>query len=1081
MSLMLDPRELARRQAAESLDYYQVGQAYWLLNKEAAAPIATPVLHGRLVVSKSGWALLTVPNALVRGLFDAMDEKGIELPPGHEGGPFTAHVSVMRGEEVDKIGGPDKISERGHPFSYQLGPLMSVEPKGWSDMSRVWFVKVISPELKALRKSYGLDPLPNGDHDFHISVAVRRKNVLSQGPTSKAAADESDEDVHSGDGEDVHLDDDNDQKLKLPLVMRRIVYSETQLSFGKPGDDDDGIKQFMDQIRERHGSTKEAGALDALAKVLAGVATKARPALAGIGQAATKARPALAGIGQAATRARPAFAGIGQAATRAGPALANFGQRAVSTAAPVVQRAVATAAPVARATAQGTGNVIKHMASVPKEEAFAPSVGSFLKNVKNLATKTRYPILDRPPGVKSMDRILDRTRAAAGTAVRKSPWIGAGVGGVTGLYEALWGIPNTLADTVRSNLGYTGDPEPLREKMRSAARRTYWEGGKNLVGLGSDDPTSKFVHNVAGDVAVPSLRYAISPSAEPRKLTPSSVTGMTTPLGVANTLGLLDPILNPIRRWVGSDKPPDIQAAARRHAPALLEELSKNPEALTKSPYAQIIHDLLPKDLSVVRQVKPRELIANVAANTGLATPGQEDRIRGVDLPSSLGAIGKPAYNPTVGELEAKAKQWARMAQDPEQRRAVLDRIRHITPDERTHALDVVQQYLPEKQRYAMDDFRQLTAEARQQRIDLYKQQHNLPQNVQEYLPAGISEHLPPGMQERINTIRNRILEGRRLVEKGGAAREKQGADYIFHGDVQGVGLRAALHQILDEHGKPGLAYNDALKDRTLVSLPGRSRSHGPVFRALDKHLKGEGADYHFTPAQERIKTQPHTMTDADVDTFTRQQGFDRLAAKPREEQHQWLMDRYRLKKTPEGHLAGELPAQAIAQLRGEQPVYAHQFVDDRYPGNTWLGKNPADIKAAAVTALARLTSEKQADASDIVRPALIGAGLGSAGGWSLGQIMGSDSPWRDTLYGGGLGGVIGARLGLEKARVAASSAPAGSPAPVVSTPDTIPSGPNTKMMSLEDTIKHYYKNVPGGYAGAVSRAQQNQQPYAPG
>jgi hypothetical protein len=269
MSLMLDPAKLARRQAAEEADYYQVGQAFGLLIKAADTPIATPVLHGRLVVSKSGWALLTVPNALVRGLFDAIDEKGVELPPGHEGGPFTAHISVMRGEEIDKIGGPAKITERGHPFSYQLGPMMSVEPKGWSDMSRVWFVKVISPELKALRKSYGLPPLPNGDHEFHISVAVRKKNVLSQGPTSKAAADESDEgddeDVHSDYNEDVHPDDDNDadndRKPKLPLVMRRIVYSETQLSYGKPADDDDGIRQFLDQIRERHGPTKAAGAL----------------------------------------------------------------------------------------------------------------------------------------------------------------------------------------------------------------------------------------------------------------------------------------------------------------------------------------------------------------------------------------------------------------------------------------------------------------------------------------------------------------------------------------------------------------------------------------------------------------------------------------------------------------------------------------------------------------------------------------------------------------------------------------------------------------------------------------------------
>jgi 8-oxo-dGTP pyrophosphatase MutT (NUDIX family) len=48
-------------------------------------------------------------------------------------------------------------------------------------------VQVASPELAALRKSYGLSALPNEDHPFHITVAVRRKNVL--GPNEVAKID----------------------------------------------------------------------------------------------------------------------------------------------------------------------------------------------------------------------------------------------------------------------------------------------------------------------------------------------------------------------------------------------------------------------------------------------------------------------------------------------------------------------------------------------------------------------------------------------------------------------------------------------------------------------------------------------------------------------------------------------------------------------------------------------------------------------------------------------------------------------------------------------------------------------------
>lgn len=192
--LTLDPGELARRLAEEAADYHDVGQAHVLLVKSAGdRPVAAPVLQGRLVASRSGWALLTVPNQLVRGLFDAMDEPGVELPPGHEGGPFSAHISVMTGEELGRIGGPDKLTERGHTFHYQLGPIRSVEPAGWGEMSRVWFVEVQSPELKKLRASYGLTPLPRGDHEFHITVCVRRKRVLhAASGVAKAAGDRAD-------------------------------------------------------------------------------------------------------------------------------------------------------------------------------------------------------------------------------------------------------------------------------------------------------------------------------------------------------------------------------------------------------------------------------------------------------------------------------------------------------------------------------------------------------------------------------------------------------------------------------------------------------------------------------------------------------------------------------------------------------------------------------------------------------------------------------------------------------------------------------------------------------------------------
>lgn len=163
------------------------GFAAAMLFKQAGDAVNAPILSGRLVGSSSGWLLLEVPNALVRGVFDALDAPGAELPPS-KGGGLNAHISVMRPDEIKQIGGIEKITERGLRFKYQLGGLREVSPDGWANMAKCWFLRVISKPLEALRKSYGLSALPNnGKYDFHATVAVRKKKVLQANPISKAA------------------------------------------------------------------------------------------------------------------------------------------------------------------------------------------------------------------------------------------------------------------------------------------------------------------------------------------------------------------------------------------------------------------------------------------------------------------------------------------------------------------------------------------------------------------------------------------------------------------------------------------------------------------------------------------------------------------------------------------------------------------------------------------------------------------------------------------------------------------------------------------------------------------------------
>ena len=137
--------------------------------------------------SMGDWIMLSVPNAMVHGVFQAMDEPGIELPSSGLDKRLDAHISVIRPDEVKLLGGPEALkNDRGKTFRYTLGRLVEVNPRGWPEMERCWFLRVHSPELQALRRSYGLSSLPkDGEQDFHITVAVRRRGILGRNTKRK--------------------------------------------------------------------------------------------------------------------------------------------------------------------------------------------------------------------------------------------------------------------------------------------------------------------------------------------------------------------------------------------------------------------------------------------------------------------------------------------------------------------------------------------------------------------------------------------------------------------------------------------------------------------------------------------------------------------------------------------------------------------------------------------------------------------------------------------------------------------------------------------------------------------------------
>lgn len=147
---------------------------------------AAAKLSGLLQVISSGYLILAVPTALIRGVFDALDEPGISLPSSIDNGAVRAGIVVMTPSEIESLGGATKITERGRAFSYSLGDLVEAPAIRWPGVAKCWHLKVKSPELGQLRRSYGLPTLIAGESDFSIVVACQKTGVLAATSTSKS-------------------------------------------------------------------------------------------------------------------------------------------------------------------------------------------------------------------------------------------------------------------------------------------------------------------------------------------------------------------------------------------------------------------------------------------------------------------------------------------------------------------------------------------------------------------------------------------------------------------------------------------------------------------------------------------------------------------------------------------------------------------------------------------------------------------------------------------------------------------------------------------------------------------------------
>ncbi len=237
----------------------------------------------------------------------------------------------------------------------------------------------------------------------------------------------------------------------------------------------------------------------------------------------------------------------------------------------------------------------KFVAGVPAAQPFAPSAGRALLNTGRMLASPRYPGLDRAPGLATMARPLDATRAAAGTALRRagaSTLVGTGALAANG---ALQGYPNMAGQMIAEQAG--GRPEDV-PRVQEAARREapgmYWELAKQQLGLGDQSAMSRMHGAAARSLAVPFLRHDLW-GARQRRPTMFSIADTLrslTPAGALMTAGI---------HAVGTPQPPPVADVVAQKGREYAPEIMRDPAGSLSSPFVgayRRVADELPAETS---------------------------------------------------------------------------------------------------------------------------------------------------------------------------------------------------------------------------------------------------------------------------------------------------------------------------------------------------------------------------------------------------------------------------------------------------------------------------------------------------
>lgn len=197
---------------------------------------------------------------------------------------------------------------------------------------------------------------------------------------------------------------------------------------------------------------------------------------------------------------------------------------------------------------------------------------------------------------------------------------------------------------------------------------------------------------------------------------------------------------------------------------------------------------------------------------------------------------------------------------------------------------------------------------------------------------------------------------------------------YKLLGEVQGVGLRKELHNLLDEMNHPGLAVNYPETGEVMALIPGDKKNVKNIFNTLKERLSNReeeklvyGKDYKIKSiTNNNEKFKKFEFTDKHLKNFIdNNPELTRLKAADKDRQFKYFQDRYRLTQNPKGNLAGKLPQKAIDQLKGLAPIYDYQIKQRTENKVKTAAADPSQTilitghSGAGKTTLSRLLAEK--------------------------------------------------------------------------------------------------------------------------